>query len=544
MTATVALSPSPILQFFDNLGNPAAGGSVLTQVGGVNYATYQDVSGSIALPNPIPLNSRGEVSNASGISCQLFLAEGITYTFTLYDTAGNQLNQSTSVAAPPSIAQLAGSGGSALVGFIQAGTGAVATTVQAKAREIVSLDDFDTFAHAYTYVKSVNGILAIPASGSARNLPAVTLDGSDTEVVGLGGQAILQSTAASGNAITIGNAAGMAHFAMRNISLLGNANADAGIGVGINTGSAAIVLARFEMENVAISLFTKATAVLLPITYAVEGTLINVTAEGGAYGGQLLAITTTICFISCNFRITTVAGFYTGVGATGCSWFNCVFESNYSVGLWLHGGADNSWYKSWFEGNNRTTNATPKFNYQICIDSGVDGPYSFHDLYLNGAAANSIGDIYIDNTNWVRIHGVTTWITNAQNFIYNNGGTNCDLRVSEVVYKETGTGANNVGWFENLQTYSLLTLGNIAMRLFLTDGAYLVRDKTNGLAAIFNLHGTGNGADLVAGSAGWSATIGNAATRNVGYSSGAYRLENNTVGTVAFEVIGLNGLTS
>lgn len=95
MTTSVFLAPTPILQFFNNLGQPNAGGSVLTQVGGLNYPTYEDSSGSTPLPNPIPLNSRGEVSNSSGISTQLFLESGVVYTFTLYDASHNQINQAT-----------------------------------------------------------------------------------------------------------------------------------------------------------------------------------------------------------------------------------------------------------------------------------------------------------------------------------------------------------------------------------------------------------------------------------------------------------------
>lgn len=95
MGASVILSPPSILQFFNNAGQPNSGGSILTQVGGVNYPTYQDSGGNTALPNPIPLNSRGEISNTSGISCQLFLATGVTYVFTQYDVNGNQINQAT-----------------------------------------------------------------------------------------------------------------------------------------------------------------------------------------------------------------------------------------------------------------------------------------------------------------------------------------------------------------------------------------------------------------------------------------------------------------
>lgn len=99
MTTPVSLSNPPILQFFNNLGQPNAGGYILTQVGGVNYATYQDSVGTTPLPNPIPLNSRGEISNAAGASCQLFLQTGVAYTFTLYDPLGNIINVSNYVVA-------------------------------------------------------------------------------------------------------------------------------------------------------------------------------------------------------------------------------------------------------------------------------------------------------------------------------------------------------------------------------------------------------------------------------------------------------------
>jgi len=92
MAATVSLCSVPTLQFLDNRGVPAAGGTVLTQVGGVNYPTYQDSGGTTALPNPIPLNARGEISNATGATCQLFLVTGQIYTFTVFDANSNQLD--------------------------------------------------------------------------------------------------------------------------------------------------------------------------------------------------------------------------------------------------------------------------------------------------------------------------------------------------------------------------------------------------------------------------------------------------------------------
>lgn len=105
MAVAVTIAPTPIQQYFNNSGAPNVEGSILTQIGGVNAATYQDSAGTIALPNPIPLNSRGEISNASGLSCQLFLVTGQAYTFTMFDANGVQIDQATYVATPPALTQ-------------------------------------------------------------------------------------------------------------------------------------------------------------------------------------------------------------------------------------------------------------------------------------------------------------------------------------------------------------------------------------------------------------------------------------------------------
>lgn len=94
---TGVLAPTPILQFFDNAGKPMVGGSLLLQVGAIDTAGYSDVGLTTALPNPIILNSRGEVATSAGTSAQLFLTPATTYTFTLSDANGNQIWQATTV---------------------------------------------------------------------------------------------------------------------------------------------------------------------------------------------------------------------------------------------------------------------------------------------------------------------------------------------------------------------------------------------------------------------------------------------------------------
>jgi len=176
MATAVTIAPTPILAFLNNQGQPCVGGTLLTQVGGVNTATYQDSAGTIPLPNPIPLNNRGEISNAAGISCQLFLATGVAYTFTLFDANGNLLNQAiyvaTSNAFQTFINSLLSSIGATLIGWIQAGTGAVYRLVQDKLRDTVSVKDFgaigdgvanDTAAIQAAINYNLNGTVFFPA---------------------------------------------------------------------------------------------------------------------------------------------------------------------------------------------------------------------------------------------------------------------------------------------------------------------------------------------------------------------------------------------
>lgn len=98
--ATGVLCPLIIPQFTFNNGQLAAGGYIAPTVGGVPTAVYQDLGLTtplplMAIPNQsatgVPLNSRGEISNASGASCQLFLTPNVVYTFTFFDASGNQI---------------------------------------------------------------------------------------------------------------------------------------------------------------------------------------------------------------------------------------------------------------------------------------------------------------------------------------------------------------------------------------------------------------------------------------------------------------------
>jgi hypothetical protein len=129
------IATPPKLQFFDANGAPLVGGKLYSYAAGTTtpQATYTDAGGVTPNANPIILDSRGEASVWLGTAL---------YKFKLTTSTDVEVWTVDNVGGFATLAQLAASGGSALVGFIQTGTGAVATTVQAKLRETVSVKDF------------------------------------------------------------------------------------------------------------------------------------------------------------------------------------------------------------------------------------------------------------------------------------------------------------------------------------------------------------------------------------------------------------------
>lgn len=129
------LTPSPKMQFFDANGNPLVGGKLYTYSAGTvtPLATYTDSTGASANTNPIILDSRGEANVWLGSA---------SYKMVLKDSTDALIWTVDNILGNAALVALAASNGSSLVGFIQSGTGAVATTVQAKLRETVSVKDF------------------------------------------------------------------------------------------------------------------------------------------------------------------------------------------------------------------------------------------------------------------------------------------------------------------------------------------------------------------------------------------------------------------
>lgn len=142
MTVNLSLLGGAGWQFLDNNGSPLSGGLLYTYAAGTStpQTTYTSNTGLTAQANPIVLDSAGRIPSGG----EIWLTQGQNYKFFLKTSAGVTLGtyDNVSGASDPAnvYAALAASSGSSLIGFIQ--SGAVATTVQTKLRESVSVKDF------------------------------------------------------------------------------------------------------------------------------------------------------------------------------------------------------------------------------------------------------------------------------------------------------------------------------------------------------------------------------------------------------------------
>jgi hypothetical protein len=98
--------------------------------------TYTTSSGSVANTNPIVLNAAGRPTN------EVWLDPSLAYKFVLKTSDGVQIWSFDNIPGVTDSSAFSGPTGASLIGFSQAGTGAVARTVQAKLRETVSIVDY------------------------------------------------------------------------------------------------------------------------------------------------------------------------------------------------------------------------------------------------------------------------------------------------------------------------------------------------------------------------------------------------------------------
>lgn len=214
---TVALCPTAgcFFQAFTTGGLPLNIGKIYTYIAGgtTPQATYTTSAGNVANANPIILDTDGRTPN------EVWLVQGVAYRFDLKDALGNLIKTYDNVSGINDVAAFAASSGASLIGYISNATGAVATTVQAKLRQTVSVQDFgavgdgshdDTAAInlAIVYASAAGSVnIAFPGGNYLISGALTAITGSDIAFTGQGGIGVaelLQSNASVGNFFTIG----------------------------------------------------------------------------------------------------------------------------------------------------------------------------------------------------------------------------------------------------------------------------------------------------------------------------------------------------
>lgn len=163
----MTVSLSPILngyQAFTAAGLPLSGGFLYTYQAGTStlQATFTTNSGLIANSNPIQLDAAGRPPQ------EIWLIDGQAYRFVQTDSLGSDLRTFDNISTPATAllisaaiaalsATLAASSGSDLIGFLQAGAGAVARTLQSKDQDNLSVLDFGTGFSGFPAATALGG---------------------------------------------------------------------------------------------------------------------------------------------------------------------------------------------------------------------------------------------------------------------------------------------------------------------------------------------------------------------------------------------------
>lgn len=133
----------PRFKAIDDYGRPMVGAKLYTYQNNTTTpaATYQDAQQSAANTNPIVLDASGEAI--------IYLLTDQIYTFVLKDADDVSVwsqDDVTGVASAQELSEfidgLGADSGSSMIGFIQAGPGAVGRTTQSKLRDVVNANDF------------------------------------------------------------------------------------------------------------------------------------------------------------------------------------------------------------------------------------------------------------------------------------------------------------------------------------------------------------------------------------------------------------------
>lgn len=255
---TVQLSPVfNGFQGFSIGGLPLAGGLINTYLAGTSTpaATYTDATGLTANANPIQLDGAGLPPN------EIWLAAGTKYKFVVTDSLG--LSPRTYDNIPgigdAYLASFSASSGSSLIGFLQAGTGAVARTMQAKGRDAVSVADFGAVGDGVTddttavqaaalYARTNGRVLFWPTPSSFYRVTSPISMGSSAHWVGENGSAtILRNTGGAGaSVVTCDGTGSLGPYCIEHLRIGGAGS----VGLTVTGGGFAQYVANLDMYDV------------------------------------------------------------------------------------------------------------------------------------------------------------------------------------------------------------------------------------------------------------------------------------------------------
>lgn len=173
---------SPFQQLFDTNGSPLDDGYVYIGTANANpetspIAIYWDDAGTI--PAAQPLRTLNGYIVRSGTPARVYTTAS-DFSLTVKDKQSRVVFSVLSATSLPNFqSDLAASSGSSLIGFIQSGVGAVATTVQAQLRNVVNIANFSNstqYDTARSALSGRNDLVVRPDNESTDLLLSAALD--------------------------------------------------------------------------------------------------------------------------------------------------------------------------------------------------------------------------------------------------------------------------------------------------------------------------------------------------------------------------------